>query len=77
MAEEIQWTNEVLGILTQSVAKNSNDMRAFLTVNDVIPAVLGVNECADTLDVSPRTVQLDWRMARLQLKRLLEDAGAP
>lgn len=32
---------------------------------------LTVEECAQTLDVSPRTIELDWRMAKLQLRRHL------
>jgi RNA polymerase sigma-70 factor (ECF subfamily) len=37
---------------------------------------LGVEECAEALDISPATVKRDWTLARAWLKRALE-AGPP
>jgi len=36
---------------------------------------LSVEECAEALEVSPETVTLDWRMARVWLHRALEGGG--
>lgn len=41
---------------------------------------LGIDEVAALLDVSPRTVNVDWQMARAWLRRALreaDDAGSP
>jgi RNA polymerase sigma factor (TIGR02999 family) len=38
---------------------------------------LNTQEIADLLDISRRTVELDWRFARAWLRRRLAEAGAP
>lgn len=38
---------------------------------------LSVKETGEALGVSPRTVELDWRMAKAWLSRALSEAGGP
>lgn len=38
---------------------------------------LTVDECANALGISPRTVESDWQFARAWLHRALTDGGAP
>ncbi len=38
-------------------------------------AGLEIERIATLVGVSPRTVELDWKMAKATLKRLLADAG--
>ena len=38
-------------------------------------ATMTIEEVAEVLDVSPRTVQREWRMARAWLRRQIFDNG--
>lgn len=68
--EQVLLVDDCLGRLARLDARQAQvvEMRIF--------AGMTVNEVAEALDVSPRTVELDWRMARAWLADELAPDGA-
>lgn len=66
-----------LSALDESLSKLSRlDSRQGRIVELRFLAGLSIDETAEILGISPRTVKLDWQMARAWLRRELKEAGA-